>query len=120
MAKIKETSFQKKLVYLLRGRGAMVLNVHGHGMQGAGWPDLYVLHNLWTGWIELKVGKREVTALQGIKIRDIRKRGENALILRLHDDGVIQLENRYTSITLKGLSSDNVLTFLQEASNETE
>lgn len=119
MAKIKETSFQKKLVWILRGRGAMVLNCHGHGMQAAGWPDLYVAHHRWTGWIELKVGKREVTASQGIKIRELRKRGVDAVILRLDEEGVITAENTASARPLKGLDSSTLLDFLQEACNDT-
>lgn len=49
-----ETRYKSKLVSTLRREGALVLSLHGHAQQAPGWPDVYVCHSLWRGWIELK------------------------------------------------------------------
>lgn len=52
---MRESEFQRMLIEMLEADGATVLNVHGHGMQAAGWPDLQVYSRRWTGHLELKV-----------------------------------------------------------------
>ncbi len=78
-----ETKFQSKVVTALRGQGAMIFNCHGHLMQASGWPDLWIGHPLWTGWLELKVEKRGYQDNQKDKIRELMRRGVNAFGLRL-------------------------------------
>ncbi len=120
---MKETEFQKKIVKMLKNRGAMVLNVHGHGMQVSGWPDLYVAHHKWTGWIELKVGDRGVTGLQKVKIRELKKRRVNAVVVRLYKDNFgtfAVVEGTESSTPLWSLKSDNILEFLREGCNDTD
>jgi len=52
----RESEFQSALKDQLEVPcGAVVLNVHGHAMQQAGWPDLHVVHPFWIGWLELKM-----------------------------------------------------------------
>ncbi len=91
--KVRENKFQTRLVGMLEKRGAKVLNIHGHMMQKSGWPDLFISHWDFTGWIELKVEEREVKTHQKLVIKDLRLRGTVAFVLRYeHDDETLQLD----------------------------
>lgn len=63
---MRETEWKAKLKKAFEGIGAKVLSLHGHAMQAPGWPDLYVCHPIWTGWIELKMHDGELSTAQKI------------------------------------------------------
>ena len=63
-----ERRFQKRLVEQLRAAGAVVLNKIGSTEEGPGWPDLWVGHRLWSGWLELKTNNHMPTPVQSRKI----------------------------------------------------
>jgi hypothetical protein len=67
----------------LENCGAWVFNVHGHAMQRAGVPDLYVAHRKFHGWLELKVDNNSCSTLQKIVLRDLNARGVAAYVLRM-------------------------------------
>jgi len=95
---MKEREFQKRVIKLLRNDGGVVFNVHGHGMQTPGWPDLYIalpaseLYDPWSGWVELKVGKNKATALQAHRIKQLQGVSCPACVLRLLEWPLCQLE----------------------------
>ncbi len=78
---MKETNFQRVLVKSLRECGVVVFNIHGHAMQVAGIPDLYVAHTIWSGWLELKTGNNPVTKLQQHTLKQLYDCNINAYIL---------------------------------------
>lgn len=78
---MKEVNFQKILVTAFRQAEALVFNIHGHSMQIAGIPDLYVAHRIWTGWLELKTGANKATKLQINTLRRLEATGVNVFIL---------------------------------------
>lgn len=78
---MKEVNFQKILVTAFRQAGAIVFNIHGHAMQIAGIPDLYVAHKIWTGWLELKTGENATTKLQTRTLGSLEAAGVNVFIL---------------------------------------
>ena len=81
---MREADFQTRLKRLLEGIGALVFNVHGHAMQSIGWPDLYVAHWKWSGWLELKVDHEPLREVQRIVLRELSKRRVPCFVLRLH------------------------------------
>ena len=85
---MKETKFQADLVAKLKAGGAYTFNVHGHAMQASGWPDLQVYSPVWTGHLELKVGRNKAAPLQNARIRELRRRGVFAFVL--WETGVLQ------------------------------
>lgn len=85
---MNESKFQKMVIRSLKDTGAMTFNVHGHAMQAAGWPDIYVAHPKWQGWIELKVTAR-LRDLQVVRIEDLLARDVNAFVLRWKEERVI-------------------------------
>jgi len=78
---MKENNFQRILVKSLRECGAVVFNIHGHAMQVAGIPDLYIAHPVWTGWLELKTGNNPATKLQSSTLKRLIDCGVHAYIL---------------------------------------
>lgn len=79
---MKETNFQRLLIKSLRECGAVVFNIHGHSMQIAGIPDLWVGHKIWNGWLELKTGNNVVTKLQENTLRKLMDCGVYAVVLQ--------------------------------------
>lgn len=88
---MRESKFQQDVIDAFKGLGAEVFNVHGHGMQAAGWPDLQVYHPTWTGHLELKVGVGRLSTLQKIRIQSLVDRGTEAYVLRW-EQGLVWLE----------------------------
>lgn len=72
--------------------GAIIFVCTGSLWQGSGWPDWWVGHPEFTGWLELKVNKHKCERLQRIKLREMRKRRVPAFVYRLTSDGTEQLE----------------------------
>lgn len=109
---MKESDFQKALTARLKKVGALVFNVHGHGFQEAGWPDLQVYHWVWTGHLELKVNHK-VSTLQRIKIRELKKRGASAFVLRCDGSNVF-VENNSKQWPMDGIE---ILEWLRHLKN---
>lgn len=84
-----EKVFRAQVVEALKSRGAMVLVLHGHAEMQTGWPDLYVALNRWSGWLEIKVGKRPTEAHQSRKLENLVTRGVAAMVLRLTSSAVL-------------------------------
>ncbi len=77
---VSEFEWKAQLTEDLRGKAALVLSLHGHAMQAPGWPDLYIAHRFWSGWLELK---REATLapLQRERLEGLTSRGVNGWIV---------------------------------------
>lgn len=80
-----ETSFRKDINTLLDGSGAVVFKVVGDMRQGIGWPDIYIAHPIWTGWLELKCNNNTCSAQQALCLRDLRRNKVPAFVLRRID-----------------------------------
>lgn len=85
MKKLTETQWKAALVKALRDAGAAVLSVHGHAQQAPGWPDIYVCHGVWDGWVELKKSDGVMSEAQRIVARKLERQGKFAL-LRMHHE----------------------------------
>jgi len=57
----------------------VVFSVHGHMMQGAGWPDLYVAQG--NSWYELKIEGGKASTIQRRRIRELRRGGARAFFI---------------------------------------
>lgn len=79
---LSESGFQSQLTRSLERAGALVLNIHGHRMQKAGWADLQIYSVVFTGHLELKVRNRKATPLQSEIGRRLSKRGFPWFVLR--------------------------------------
>ena len=97
MSKKLETKFDEKLDEQLADVGAKVLNIHGHMYQKSGWPDRYISHWKWDGWLELKTMNYKLDPLQARIMEALNDRGTNAFTLRHY--GKVYLE-RYDGMKL--------------------
>ena len=89
---MNERKFQREVVQTFEGLGCFTFNVHGHSMQKAGIPDLFVSHPTWCGWLELKVGEGKASAIQRKQILELRRTSSSAWILRWKD-GICTIED---------------------------
>jgi hypothetical protein len=78
----REAIFQRRIKEALESAGAFVFNCHGSQMQRSGMPDLWVQHQIWCGWIELKTENTALEPIQEITIEKIRRRGGSAQVWR--------------------------------------
>lgn len=91
-----ERDFQRRLINRFKEFGWELLKIHGHAMQTAGWPDMFVCGvGLGPGvWIELKTDNGTVSERQKIVIDRMRMRGVATLVLRPRDcSGVVWTES---------------------------
>ena len=95
--KRKERDFQQEVVTALKQYNAIVWKIHGHGMQIAGIPDLYIAHTKFQGWLELKV-EAKLSDIQAAKIKALIRRNVSAFVCRCVNDEGIRLENAEGSI----------------------
>ena len=98
---LTETQITSKLVAALRKEcHAMVLNLHGHAMQGAGWPDIYLVHWMFRGWIEFKGVKTPVQPLQTKIMGELLKRGDKVYVVRFIGPKIYQISTAPAEIDL--------------------
>lgn len=84
---LKESEFQTRLINALKKKGASVFNCHGHAMQEAGWPDLWVGHPKFQGWIELKIAGGKLSGKQKVILKRLwRCRSASLVITQTEDD----------------------------------
>ena len=90
-------------------------------MQISGIPDLYIAHNIWAGWLELKTGNNPVTKLQQYTLKKLDACGVNAYILvgekprmtiKLHEGTIIG----YLSFMTNNIDGIEVLNTLRDVS----
>lgn len=79
---IKESKLQEIVKKKLEAAGCLVFNIHGHAMQRAGIPDLYIVHRQFRGWVELKT-ETDLSKIQEKTIHDLIRRGDTAFVVRL-------------------------------------
>lgn len=80
-----ESKFTKVICDALKKRNALVFAIVAGKRQEPGWPDRYVAHTLWSGWLEFKGPKTVVTDLQRYRLRELVARGVEAWVLREPD-----------------------------------
>ena len=49
-----ETKLTARLLVSWRAMGSEILNITGSAFQAPGWPDIFICHKHWSGWIEFK------------------------------------------------------------------
>lgn len=79
---MRESAFQRRVIQQLRLAGAVVLNKQGTAEEGPGWPDLWVGHQLWQGWLELKMGNAWPSPVQCAKIGRLMGASVPVFVLR--------------------------------------
>lgn len=99
---MNETKQSAKILKILRENfKAEVLNVHGGHMQMASWPDCYIAHKIFRGWVEWKGAKTLIQKDQEITIRNLAENGDTIFIVRfLSEDHYEYINHELTTIAL--------------------
>jgi len=79
---LREGKFCKRLKYILESQCAWVFNIHGHGFQKRGVPDLHIVHRRWAGYLELKCQKNKVSQIQKVQGNRLRDRNYPCFVFR--------------------------------------
>ncbi len=103
---MNESPWTRKICQEMRKCNAMVFSVVGGQMQMPGWPDRYICHRYWQGWLEFKGVQTRVSSIQRVVLRGLRKHHPGlAYVVRMPDrieDEEGQLVRRFDG-TGKGL-----------------
>jgi hypothetical protein len=86
-----EREFQRHVIVALRKAGAVVLNKAGTAAEGPGWPDLYIAHHAFQGWLELKVGQNMPSKVQCYRVREFTDVGVPSYLLTRTPTGIHRL-----------------------------
>lgn len=79
-----ESDFTKMLCERIKRAGGHVMPMVGSNMQPSGYPDRYIAHPRFTGWLEMKKDDRQLTGEQrGCMVRLVA-RGVPAFTVRWH------------------------------------
>lgn len=101
-----EAEFTATICDDLRRCNAVVLPIVGNAMMPRGWPDRYVHHAYWQGWLEFKAVNGIIAAAQReiMKSLNVRKSGSAFVVrqLAVHcaTDGRAALQSEYGSTLL--------------------
>ena len=81
---------EKTIVNQIKNRvekaGGMAIKLHGGPYQVAGLPDLVVIRNGETIWLEVKTPTGRVTAIQEAMHRKMREHGARVYVVRSADE----------------------------------
>lgn len=78
-----EGKFKSSMKAIFEHYGAKVVLIHGgDAMQAAGIPDMWVGHELWHGWLELKTEREPLRSLQKLFIKDCWRMKSSAFMFR--------------------------------------
>ena len=72
--------------------GCMVFSCVASRMQTSGWPDRYVSHPLWSGWLEFKAENGRLSALQREVLRRLRSHDAGQAFVARHETRTIEDE----------------------------
>lgn len=93
---MSESSNTRSVCDKLRKQGAEIFSCVASRMQTPGWPDRFVAHKQWSGWIEFKREGENLNTLQSIIVRKLKERGANVAIVHHLNDGGLQVDNEIT------------------------
>ncbi len=86
---MKENEWVAQLIPQMRRCNALVHDnrdvVRVHSYNEAAWPDLYIVHRFYRGWIELKGQTTKVEDHQKAMIRKLKERGDVVYVARYPD-----------------------------------
>src|SRR4051794_10314298 len=87
-----ESELSRELSARLVARGALVIAKVGNYMEQSGWPDRFVAHRVYNGWLEMKRDQRELTPSQ----RDLMQ----GMLARRTRSCVVRYESSWGELTL--------------------
>ena len=83
---MSESANTRKFCRSLEAQGAMTYPLVGSRYGPAGWPDRYVSHPSWHGFIEFKGFTGKTTKLQQRIHDELQQRGDQVVVVRFSED----------------------------------
>lgn len=77
-----ESRLQRAIQHALMNRGAFVFKVHGSQYMMTGLPDLVLCYRGWFVALEVKMPGNDASPAQKLRIKQIRKAGGRAYVVR--------------------------------------
>lgn len=117
-AAMKECPWTRKICKQLTTLGAEVkVEYAGSRYVASGWPDRFICHTVWMGWLEFKGDNTRVTDLQRERMKRLWERQPGSVYVVRHgyDANYIQLYNGDT--VAKWLSVEEMLLELRRLHN---
>lgn len=111
---MREATLTAQWVALLRRQGAMVYPLIAGRDTPEDWPDRYVAHEWWQGFVELKTKRLRLQPGQALVIRMLRERYVNVHAVRLFDDQTLVVEDTDGGEVSDVIPWHQMLRFLQE------
>jgi len=109
---MKECAWTRKMCRELERCNAVVFACVAHKMQAPGWPDRWVCHRRWRGWLEFKGDNTRLTALQRKRIRDLNDRQPGSAFVVRHPN---RIEDCDGNLIATFNSAIELLTIVQRA-----
>jgi hypothetical protein len=102
---MNESARTRKLCEGLRKLNAMVYAAVAGEKGTSGWPDRYVHHRTWQGWLEFKDGTRKCTPLQQEIIRGMNARCCGSAYVVRHGANTIENHDGEVLATFDGTAT---------------
>jgi hypothetical protein len=97
----------------LEAQGAVTYPLVGNRYAPPGWPDRYIAHEAWQGFVEFKKHDGTLKKLQARRLQDLELRRVSTYVLRLsEDEEQIQVEDRHGHVLLPYASWSTVSAWL--------
>lgn len=79
----RETDYAAKILHELRAKhGAVCFSIAGNVYQGAGWPDSFIAHEKFIGFVEFKGRETKLQKLQAHTLKLLKKKGVKCYVVR--------------------------------------
>jgi len=116
---MSESTETRKFCRELEAAGAMTYAAVGNMRSQSGWPDRFVQHAFWNGWLEMKIDANKLTPLQreiGLQLEKRSVRGFcNYFVVRFFSKSkLMQIERADGGVLF--LTDKRGLDFLEELS----
>ena len=114
----RECNFTRFFCRSIERCNGMTFAVVGSNMQTPGWPDRYIAHARWSGWIEFKLGSKPLSDIQRDVLQGLYKRGVPCYVGRIRSGSTDFFELRH--VNGKVLANIDLLPLIgreQEAGN---
>lgn len=83
-----ECKWTREVCAKLIKQNAMVYPLVASMMSPLGWPDRYIAHTYWSGFLEFKGEITPIQAMQAAIIRGLKRRGVNVWVARKRGDAI--------------------------------
>jgi len=76
-----EAKFTKWFCRCIEKNNGMTHAIVGNAMSRGGWPDRYIAHIKWSGFIEFKAGDNRLSEIQQKILKGLKARGVNVFVV---------------------------------------